>query len=151
MYTDAFGKELLEAHNNYRASHDAPPLKWSKEAASKAKKWVKKIADKGVIDHGEHDGMGQNIAHMMSSGGTVDMTGQQTADLWYKEIKDYDFSKPGFGQLTGHFTQVVWTSTTHIGAAKISKGSHCYVVANYLPPGNVNTSDEFKKNVKKSL
>ena len=86
----------------------------------------------------------------MSSGRNVDMSGQQATDMWYKEIKDYNFSKPGFGSKTGHFTQMVWASTTHMGAAKEVKGSHCFVVANYLPPGNMNMRGEFEKNVKKS-
>lgn len=140
---------MLDAHNKYRTAHHAPALKWSTEAASKAKTWAKEMAKTNVFKHGNHEGMGQNIAATMkSSGGSVDMSGQHAVDMWYNEVKDYNFSKPGFASNTGHFTQVVWASTTHLGAAKASNGSHCYVVANYLPPGNM--MREFEKNVKKA-
>ena len=65
---------------------------------------------------------------------------------WYNEIKDYDFTKPGFSMQTGHFTQVIWKSTTQmgIGYAKSESGNY-YGVANYYPAGNF--TGEFKQNV----
>lgn len=129
--------------------HGAPPLKWSPEAASKAKSWANHVASKGVLQHGNHDGMGQNIANRMSSGSAVDLSGQEAVDMWYNEIKDYNFSNPGFAMNTGHFTQVVWAETTHVGAGKAIKGSTVFVVANYLPPGNKGGSGEYERNVKR--
>lgn len=35
-----------------------------------------------------------------------ELTGQKTVDMWYEEVKDYNFSRPGFSSKTGHFTQV---------------------------------------------
>jgi hypothetical protein len=35
--------------------------------------------------------------------------------MWYGEIAKYDFRRGGFSMDTGHFTQVVWRSTTTIG------------------------------------
>lgn len=32
--------------------------------------------------------------------------GTQAVEMWYGEIKDYDYSNPGFSAGTGHFTQV---------------------------------------------
>ena len=59
-------------------------------------------------------------------------------DMWYSEIKDYDFSKPGRQPNTGHFTQVVWLDSEELGAgkAKASNGS-VFIVARYLPAGNI--------------
>ena len=147
---DEFGKELLAAHNKYRAQHGAPPLQWSSEAASKAKSWVSHIASKKVLEHGNHEGMGQNIANKMSSAPDVDLSGQEAVDMWYNEIKDYDYNNPGFAMNTGHFTQVVWAETTQVGAAKAKNGNAVFVVANYLPPGNVSgVSGSYERNVKK--
>ena len=33
--------------------------------------------------------------------------------------EDYDYSNPGFSETTGHFTQVVWVSTTALGCAMV--------------------------------
>ena len=38
------------------------------------------------------------------------------------------------GGVVGHFTQVVWRGSTHVGAAVSPNGQ--FVVANYSPPGN---------------
>jgi hypothetical protein len=49
----------------------------------------------------------------------------------------YNFNREG-GALqkgTGHFTQLVWKSTTHVGAALSSCGR--FLVCNYAPAGNV--------------
>ena len=140
---DSFGKELLDAHNKYRAVHGVPALKWSTEAASKAKSWGEELAKKKIFRHGDHKGMGQNL--FMSS---KDTNAQHVVETWYNEIKNYDFERSCFIPNTGHFTQVVWLSTTHVGAAKIIHGSNCFVVANYSPPGNVER--HFEKNVKKA-
>lgn len=57
----------------------------------------------------------------------------------------YDYNNPGFSEATGHFTQVVWKSTTQIGCASLSVDLdyfHAYTnvtqyyVCEYLPAGN---------------
>lgn len=64
-------------------------------------------------------------------------TGASATQRWYDEIDDYDFSthQSGTGKPTGHFTQVVWYGTTHVGAARSSDG--IYIAANYSPPPGI--------------
>ena len=38
---------------------------------------------------------------------------------WYDEIKYYNYNSPGFSEQAGHFTQVVWKSTSEVGCAKV--------------------------------
>eukprot|EP00731_Ephydatia_muelleri_P017134 Em0010g232a len=85
------------------------------------------------MEHGNHSGMGQNLAY--KSGG--EFTAQEAADIWYNEVQNYNFSSPGFAANTGHFTQLVWKGTTQVGIGKAVRGNTTFVVANYLPPGNV--------------
>ena len=61
----------------------------------------------------------------------------------YDEIRDYDFQsgkqKRGSARKpVGHFTQMVWTTTTKMGMgiARNTAGTKVYVVAHYSPPGN---------------
>ena len=35
-----FEKDCLKAHNEYRAKHRVPPLKWSAQLAADAQKWA---------------------------------------------------------------------------------------------------------------
>lgn len=129
-----------------RAKHGSPPLKWSREAARKAQDWAQHLANIGSLQHGNHEDMGQNLAYKAGA----ELTGEEAVDIWYKEIAQYDFSQPGFKSNTGHFTQLVWASTTHMGAAKATKGNQSFVVANYVPPGNVTNAGQFERNVKKA-
>jgi len=140
-----FGRTLLSAHNRLRAQHDSQPLAWSSDAATKARTWAAHLADSGTLQHGEHDGLGQNLAYKMGA----ELTGEETANMWYREVDQYDFSRPGFSSGTGHFTQLVWVDTTHMGAAKVTRGNRSYVVANYSPPGNITNPGQFQKNVKR--
>jgi hypothetical protein len=58
-------------------------------------------------------------------------------DAWYNEVKLYDFSNPGWHTATGHFTALVWKSTTKLGCAINSACSWPTYVCQYGPPGNV--------------
>lgn len=65
-------------------------------------------------------------------------TGFRTAQRWYEEMGQFDFSRPDFAPHTGHFTQMVWRKSHDlgVGVARASNGNY-FVVANYDPPGNV--------------
>ena len=60
----------------------------------------------------------------------------------YTEINDYSFSSGRTinGKAIGHFTQLVWDDTTHVGMGIATKQSGpywiTYIVAKYSPPGN---------------
>lgn len=89
--------------------------------------------------------MGQNIAYKSGA----ELSGEEAAAQWYEENKNYDYSQPGFASNTGHFTQMVWYGTTHMGAGRALKGRSTYVVANYVPPGNITNQGYFETNVKR--
>ncbi|UJR16771.1 hypothetical protein I4U23_003671 [Adineta vaga] len=71
----------------------------------------------------------------------MDKTGNGTraTQSWYDEIKYYNFNRPGFSSATGHFTQVVWKSSTKLGmgVAFGNGGQRVVVVAQYGPAGNM--------------
>ena len=142
---DVFGKSLLAANNRLRAKHGAPPLKWSPVAASRAKEWATHLAQSGTLQHVNHKGMGQNLAHSIGRVFTAD----EVADMWYEEIASYDYNRPQFSSNTGHFTQMVWAASNEMGAAMVVRGNQSFVVANYSPPGNITNEGQFQKNVKR--
>ena len=81
---------------------------------------------------------------------------------WDGEKKDFDFCKNGPrqpGKMVGHYTQVVWADTTHVGCGKkrcstITSDSGPsfngrpgdYIVCNYWPQGNYNGYSPYKTN-----
>ena len=64
---------------------------------------------------------------------------------WYDELTKpgYNYDDPENSPGTGHFTQVVWKETTHVGGARSSDGN--YICCNYTPGGN--WEGEYEDNV----
>jgi hypothetical protein len=73
----------------------------------------------------------------------------EAVDNWYSEVQTYNFNQPQFSFGNGHFTQLVWKSSTQLGIgiaiAERGPGRCIYIVANYSPPGNV--ANQFSENV----
>ena len=47
--------ECLDAHNKYRAKHQAPPLSWSEKLAQEAQQWAENLAERYAIDYMQID------------------------------------------------------------------------------------------------
>ncbi|XP_074526269.1 Golgi-associated plant pathogenesis-related protein 1-like [Halichoeres trimaculatus] len=137
-----FQQEFLKAHNAYRKRHSAPPLEYNDELNATAQSWANHLLASGAFGH-SNTRDGENI--YMSAG--IKLTGRDAVDAWFSEIQDYNFSYPGFSGSTGHFTQVVWKSTTELGVGMATDGYRAYVVGQYRPPGNMNMPGYFAKNV----
>lgn len=118
--------EVLNAHNALRARHGVPALNWSSSLAGTAQAW----AERCVFEHSSN-GLGENLA--MGTSGSYPPA--SFVEDWYSEIGAYDFAS-GTGDGTGHFTQVVWKSTTQIGCGLAQCGGDDLLVCNYSPPGN---------------
>ncbi|RDL36903.1 uncharacterized protein BP5553_06255 [Venustampulla echinocandica] len=141
-----FEKDILAAHNFYRAEHNATTLKWNDTSAKYASKWSARCE----FEH-SHGPTGENLVAGASNATT-------SVDVWGSERKSYNWGKPGFSEETGHFTQLVWTNTTSVGCGRTScqgKGGTdgWYVVCEYWPPGNVvgDGNRYFKENVAKII
>ena len=50
----------------------------------------------------------------------------EVVQSWYDEGGKYSFSRHS-GAGTGHFTQVVWADSTHVGAARSADGEYLVV------------------------
>ncbi|XP_076352378.1 Golgi-associated plant pathogenesis-related protein 1-like [Tachypleus tridentatus] len=133
-----FPDECLQWHNHYRAKHGVPLLKLSTELCSYAQVWANHLAKTDSFQHRTDRKYGENIYMSWSSNPTAQISGKIPVDSWYSEIKDYTFGKEPLSLSSGHFTQVVWRSSTELGVAQArSKTNKIIVVANYNPAGNM--------------
>ncbi|XP_022245733.1 Golgi-associated plant pathogenesis-related protein 1-like, partial [Limulus polyphemus] len=133
-----FPDECLQWHNYYRAKHGVPLLKLSSKLCSYAQEWANHLAKTDSFQHRSDRKYGENIYMSWSSDPTVQISGKVPVDSWYSEIKDYTFGKEPRSLSSGHFTQVVWRSSTELGVAQArSKTNKIIVVANYNPAGNM--------------
>ncbi|QLL33848.1 hypothetical protein HG536_0F01730 [Torulaspora globosa] len=126
-----FASTILNAHNSKRSLHkDTPSLSWSDKLASYAQDYADKYDCSGTLTHSGGP-YGENLAL------GYDVTG--SVDAWYNEIKSYDYNNPSFSSSTGHFTQVVWKSTTQVGCGikQCNNAWGSYVICSYNPAGNM--------------
>ncbi|RNA17770.1 cysteine-rich secretory -2 [Brachionus plicatilis] len=134
---DAFHSAVLKAHNAYRVQHHVPQLTINTTVVNIAMKYAEKLSSTNTFQHSYTKGLGENLAWMSSSSlPSCETLGSNFVKKWYDEIKDYDFSNPGFSSGTGHFTQVVWKGSKSFGCGLAIANNQAYGVCNYYPPGN---------------
>ncbi|KAI9301149.1 CAP domain-containing protein [Cunninghamella echinulata] len=128
-------KTILNLHNKYRKRHGSPALKWDASIA----RFAQSHTNKCKFEHSRKQGLGENIAMGQNSWNAV-------VKGWYDEEKHYDYNNPGYNEKIGHFSAVVWKSTSKIGCGvtKCRNGAKLYS-CNYKKPGNY--EGQFKKNV----
>jgi len=123
---------LVEAHNRVRAKHCAAALSWSPRLAQVAQHWANTLRDKGCMFAHSGGTFGENLA----AGTSGTLGPEEVVKMWYDEVAQYKFPNGGFSMKTGHFTQVVWRGTTHVGCGRSQcKGMDIWV-CEYDPAGN---------------
>ncbi|HEY6724219.1 MAG TPA: CAP domain-containing protein [Polyangiaceae bacterium] len=151
----------VAAHNEARADVDVfpplPELVWSDDLAEMAQDWANTLVDEtncGNIFHRPNGMYGENIALQGSfGGGSASFTGPDAVAGWVAEIDCYTYGTIGQTEQCdpgciadlnssgcGHYTQVVWDSTTAVGCGYGTCQDDTFtievIVCNYDPPGN---------------
>ncbi|WP_369865933.1 CAP domain-containing protein [Archangium sp. Cb G35] len=147
--SSSLAAEMLAAHNQARSKATPtpapalPPLTWSPEAAKVAQAYANQC--KFEHNRSRDKKFGENLAAAAPPGSK---TNAQVVEDWMSEVADYSYAtnKCAPGKVCGHYTQVVWRKTTHVGCATAicTKNSPFGAqfptwqlwVCNYTPPGN---------------
>ncbi|XP_049782642.1 uncharacterized protein LOC126184309 [Schistocerca cancellata] len=145
-----FINECLLWHNVYRQRHSARPLALCPQLCSYAQAWANHLAHVNTFYYRTDRDIGQNLFCRPTTTLQADVTGQEVVTYWYSAVRQYNYLKePDILHANvnaGHFTQLVWASTTHVGLGKArSRSGKVLVVAHYRPVGNV--SGLFQQNV----
>ncbi|KAK5132478.1 hypothetical protein LTR08_009024 [Meristemomyces frigidus] len=145
-------------HNIHRSNHSAPDLAWDAGLASTAATIAASCVYAHNVDQ-DGGGYGQNIAAGVESNNISAII----TDLFYNgEVGWYDglygATQPNMTDFEhwGHFSQIVWKDTTHVGCATQdcsanglanvgSDVSPYFTVCNYKNPGNY--ANEYGVNV----
>ncbi|KAI9351327.1 CAP domain-containing protein [Obelidium mucronatum] len=124
---------LLSLHNNFRARNGvSQSLSWNSAIANQATDWANHLAaSQCMLEHGNTNGVGQNLAMMAGTPGFFTPTMDALFNGWASECLDCGLN---------HATQAAWASTTSVGCG-LSWGTWggmtCVVLAcDYSPPGN---------------
>ena len=132
--TPAEVQGLLEAHNQWRAKYGCAPLEWCDKCASVAQDWANTLKDDMQMKHRSPNELGENIYWCAGKSATA----QEVVDAWGGEVEFYDEAENNWWPKAGHFSQVVWASTTHVGGGVVRKDGQEIWVCNYTPRGNWN-------------
>jgi hypothetical protein len=131
-------QEILVAHNKYRAAVGVPALQWSDDLAASAQQYANHLAS---TDQFQHSGTpGENLAYGEPPN---NYTVTDLVDMWGKEKQYFiggifpTVSSTGNWMDVGHYTQLVWRNTTHVGCGVAIGSGRIIMVGRYFPPGNV--------------
>lgn len=152
---DATGEtEMVGAHNKWRKTVATPDIKWSSSLATTAQTYADKLKTQGCKPvHSGAAGLGENLfwASALTTISTSStgvkttstkpqaVTPTQVTDSWGNEVNNYTYSTNtcATGKVCGHYTQVIWKSTTEVGCGNAVCADNTQIwVCNYTPPGN---------------
>jgi len=133
-----FERDALKVHNKYRKLHGVPLLALSKDLCDAAEEYANHLARRNTFSHSGDPLYGENLYWSWSSDPGWVLTGDEPVDSWYEERKGYDYGREPRDTEAGHFTQLVWAKSLHLGVglAKSSSSGKYIVVMKYDPAGN---------------
>jgi len=134
-----FQLDALKTHNTYRSKHKVPNLKLDADLCKRAKEYSDFLAKTDTFEHSGDADFGENLYWSWSSDPRWKLEGVEPVKSWYDECQGYDYSREPVSLDTGHFTQLVWSDTTHlgVGVTQSKKTGKFYVVMKYSSPGNI--------------
>ncbi len=134
---------MLTGHNAARAEVGVPPLVWDDALAADALAYAQTLARTRQFRHADQPRGTAPQGENLFTGTRGAYSYREMVDLWVAEKKDFvnrptpNFSRTGrFGDV-GHYTQIVWRTTTAFGCALASNDADDYLVCRYRPAGNV--------------
>jgi len=134
-------RTIVTLHNKARADVGVGPLVWSKRLAVYAQSWADHLASTSCrMEHRPRSGKWKQVYGENLLIGTVGYHGVADAlRAWEREKSLYHGEAINASNWypSGHYTQMVWKGTSHIGCAKAECRGNVIVVCNYDPPGNV--------------
>ncbi|XP_049870213.1 venom allergen 5-like [Pectinophora gossypiella] len=161
---------IVDAHNRLRQSvalglvSSQPPaanmmeMMWDEELAATAQRWADQCTPAHDSASQREVGrwpVGQNLAATWTTRPPTD-AGDSEPDFlkqinaWFDEVHIYYFRPISGGHGTGHYSQLVWGETSHIGCGFTfyydqTRGYTKLYVCNYGPGGNVIGSNPYEK------
>ncbi len=128
-------QDFVDAHNSARSAVGVGAVSWDSTVADYAQNYAsQRIADCQLVHSGGP--YGENIFW----GYGREYTAGDAVSSWVSENQYYNYATNtcAEGEMCGHYTQVVWRSSTSIGCARVKcNNGDIFITCNYSPPGNI--------------
>lgn len=135
---------LLAAHNRERSSAEVTPLRWSDHLAGSAQAWADHLRRTGRFEHYPDDPADRNPqGENLWAGTTGHYAPEAMVGLWIAEKKHFQpgtfpsNSRTGNVADVGHYTQLMWRRSSHVGCALARGSREDILVCRYSAGGNV--------------
>jgi uncharacterized protein YkwD len=139
---------ILTIHNRERTAVGVPPLVWNDKLAAGAKNWAEQMVTTAGFAHstccGAFKNYGEGIAGIQNATNLGIIDGEER---WIAEKNNPGYHGGPFypdpkstNGAPGHYTQIVWKSTTEVGCGIAPPGNalgFMVLVCQYKPPGNI--------------
>jgi len=132
--------EVLNVHNGLRSQYGAPPLAWDPVLVQGAQGYVNQLSRSGQLVHASREGRGTVRENL--SQGLPNYRARQLMDNWLNERRYFfpgtfpNVSTTGDWYQVGHYSQMIWPTTTTIGCARGVGAGSSWLVCRYDPGGN---------------
>lgn len=132
--------DVFKAHNLERARFGYHPLRWNPLLAQHAQGYANQLAQTGQLVHSSREGRG--IERENLSKGLLGWNTNQLTRSWFDERRYFkpgifpNVSTSGDWYQVGHYSQIVWPTTTDIGCGRSQGSGFSWLVCRYSPGGN---------------
>ena len=134
---------MIAGHNEARRRYGAAPLAWDEALARDAGVYAHRLARTNRFEHDTQAGraprQGENL--FMGTRGAysyADMIRLLVDERrFYRAGRFPNVSRTGDWSRVGHYTQIIWPTSRHVGCATASSRTNDYLVCRYLPAGNI--------------
>ena len=132
----------LQLHNGARAQFGVAPVRWSEALEADALRHASYMAQTGIYAHDMSAGRRAKSGENMWRGQRGVFSYEVMLGLMVDEVRLFrpgifpSVSASGEWHDVGHYTQIVWPSTTEVGCALSAGPTMDYLVCRYAPKGN---------------
>lgn len=132
----------LSAHNRARTDFGVPHVAWSEQLAVEASTYAAEMARTGLYRHDTSAGRRAKQGENLWRGPRGVFSYEVMVGLMVDERRQFrsgvfpDVSRTGEWHDVGHFTQIIWPTTTEIGCGLAASATTDYFVCRYAPTGN---------------
>ena len=137
-----YSERITTAHNVERARMRVPALSWDPALAAGAAAYARQLAGSGLFAHSDRSarrGIGENL--WMGTAGFFSL--EQMVGTWISERQWFqpgvfpDVSRSGGWSRVGHYSQIIWPTTTRVGCGLANGAGREILVCRYAPAGNI--------------